>query len=399
MQKEKKVLLELLERALQKENKKDRVPEESELSEAQWQKLIAMAEKHAVLSLLYEPLKECRALEGTLWKKTKQISRQTVRTSYRLLFLNKYITELLAEHEISVIALKGVSTASLYPVPELRKSGDVDLLVPDAGKHVKACRILQENGFRIKEEQKTLHHIELENDEKISVELHGMLAEPFESQKVNGYLSQLLPDYEKNVRINRCWGIDFLEPTDAYHAFYLILHMLQHFLRAGFGLKNLCDWVVFWNRDVAQKEKEQFRTMAAESGTIGFIRILTAACVKYLGLERNRVAFLLDKEVRNDVIEEFIEEIFEAEEFGKSKGNRMVAMRDTGMLAYMREFHHQMRLNYPRAAKAGITWPFLWLATLCRFLYNNHTIRNISSAEILRKAGKRSRLIKHMKLF
>lgn len=397
-QKEKLILLELLKESLLKpcENEKKT---EYELTPGEWENLIETAERHAVLSLLYDQLKSCNDLKDVLWKKTELISRQTVQKSYRLLFLNKYVTDLLKEQNIQAITLKGAVTASLYAQPELRKSGDVDILITNEADHEKACRILEEHGFIIKEDQKTLHHVELENKENISVELHGLLAEPFESQVVNDYLRQLLPEYEKNCQINRYWGFELLEPTKAYHAFYLILHMLQHFLRAGFGLKNLCDWVVFWNLEIKQEEKDRFVELIKKSGTDGFVRVLTATCVKYLGLNPQNVSCFMTVDVPDTEIEAFLDEIFEAEEFGKSANNRMVAMRDTGMLAYAKEFHHQMQLNYPKSSRMPLFWPFLWCATLFRFLYNNRKIRKTSGLAILKKAGNRSRLVKNMQLF
>lgn len=399
MQKERLALLELLKRSLQPAEEANLTGYEPGLSTSQWQTLIEIAEKHAVLSLLYPVLESCKGLEKTLWKQVERVSRQTVQKSYRLLFLNKYVTGLLRENGIPAITLKGAVTAALYPVPELRKSGDVDILVTDQKNHAKACHILEEHGFVMKKEQKTIHHVELENKENISVEVHGLLAEPFESQEVNRYLKQLLPEYEMNDQVNCYWGIELLEPSDAYHAFYLILHMLQHFLRAGFGLKNLCDWVVFWNREMKQEEKDRFVQLIKRSHTDGFVRVLTAACIKYLGLRFENVSCLMDQEVPDAVVAAFIEEIFEAEEFGKSRSNRMVAMRDTGMMSFVKEFHHQMKLNYPKSSHVFLLWPFLWVATLLRFLYNNHKIRNISGIDILSKAGKRSMLVKEMQLF
>ena len=60
--------------------------------------------------------------------------------------------------------------------------------------------------------------------------------------------------------------------------------MLQHFLRAGFGLKLLCDWVVFWEKGYGSGVEEHFCSMAEECRVMGFARLVTAVCVKYLGL-------------------------------------------------------------------------------------------------------------------
>lgn len=394
---EEKVLLELLRASISSQNTVDW--SEQSYSEDFWKRVIMLAKKHAVLSLLYDTLSEGQFLPKNVMKDVERYSRITVKSNYRLLFLTKYITKLLEQHGIHAITLKGAATASLYPVPELRKSGDIDILITDELLCEKACRLLQEDGYQLAEEQLTLHHVELKNAEGISIEVHGLLAEPFDSQWVNQYLKKLLPEYEANMEENHSWGVKLYQPRDGYHAFYLVLHMLQHFLRSGFGVKNLCDWVVFWNRRVAGEEKKVFTRLIKESKTEGFVKVLTSACVKYLGLEAENVGFMLDENLPEHVIEEFMTEILEAGEFGKAENSRMVAMRGTGFFAYVREFHHQMHLNYPKAGKFWLLWPALWAVTLFRFLYNNYTLRKVSGREILRKARKRSAMVGNMKLF
>lgn len=363
-----------------------------------FRKMAAIARQHAVLSFLFD-VRDVEALSEEMTQTLKQAASITVRSNYRLLFLTKYITEFLEQNGIRAIILKGVATAAYYPVPELRKSGDVDILIPEEDAFLRACELLRQEGFEECEDQSALHHMELKNEEGISVEVHKILAEPFESSRINRYLEMILPEYEKNVEINMLWGVKIYQPTEAYHAFYLLIHMLQHFLRAGFGLKFLCDWVVFWNRDISAEEKEIFTRLMKDSGTEGFVTVLTEACVKYLGLRRENVDFLLEKPISEKTTESFMAEVFAAGEFGHGTKQRMVAMRGTGIFAYAREFHHQTRLNFPKAGKVFLLWPVLWVWTFWRFFYNNHTVRKVHGRDILKEAGRRSSLIHEMKLF
>lgn len=96
---------------------------------------------------------------------------------------------------------------------------------------------------------------------------------------------------------------------------------------------------------------------------------------------------------------EFIQEVLEAEEFGKSSGERMVMLRKPGLSGYVLEFHHQMHLNFPKAGRWFLFWPVLWTVTLVRFLRNNRKIRGVSGRTILRKASERSRVMEQMKLW
>ena len=77
----------------------------------------------------------------------------------------------------------------------------------------------------------------------------------------------------------------------------------------------------------------------------------------------------------------------------------MVAMRGTRLWDYIREFHHQMHINYPRAGAVFIIWPVLWIMTYIRFSVNNHTVRSTSLFKVLKSARERSSYLDEIQLF
>lgn len=386
-------------------------------TEDDWKRAVSTAAKHSVLPLLYDtaadtcPVEMKQLLENT--------AVRTVQQGYHLLFLSKYVLNLLDNNGIRAVLLKGSTTASLYPVPELRKSGDVDLLLENIDVAGKACTLLQEQGFAIKEEQHSNHHITCTSPDGIDIELHVMLTEPFDNDKVNNYIEEVRKGIFGNITRKNVMDASLCAMPEQYHAFYLLLHMLQHFMRSGFGLKLICDWVVFWNRELEEAVKKQFLILIKESGTYGFARMVTVVCVCYLGLDACKVSFILNAGtgkkdrleqgiVKHDVLledddkedaREFLEEIFEAGEFGKSSPDRMVVLRGTGITAYIREFHHQMKLTYPASGRIFILWPVLWVMTLAGFIHRNKSIRNVSGTQIFKKTAQRSKIVKKMGLF
>ncbi len=386
----------------------------------EYKKAIKAAAIHNVLPLLYDTL-DNSVMEGNIAfdkavnNKVENIALQTVQQNYHLLFLSKYVINLLEENGIKAVLLKGSSTASLYPVPELRKSGDVDLLLENAEAAGRACNILDKAGFIMEAEQHANHHIVYKSPDGIDVELHSMLVEPFDNSMINNYLKKTRADIFKDNSRKNIMGVELPVLSEPFHAFYLLLHMLQHYLRSGFGLKLICDWVVFWNRDIPQKDKLQFLKFIKESGIYGFARMATLAGIYYLGLCKDNVSFMLCLDNKHNAgkadekkdggkkdrenAKEFLEEVFEAGEFGKTSPDRMVVLRGTGCIAYIREFHHQMRLAYPKAGQVIIIWPVLWIMTFAGFIYRNHSIRNVTGSAIIKKAAQRSRLAGKMKLF
>lgn len=362
-----------------------------------WASLLETAKKHKVVPILYPVLEDADL--PPLWRgEIDSLSCSCVQQSYRLLFLSKYVISLLQENGIEAILLKGSGTAGFYPIPELRKSGDVDILLKGETEAKQALEILEQVGFTRAGVQLANHHIECMSPDHISIELHMILAEPFDNKQTNLYLLQCQQDFFAHSISAERMGVTLRIPDLPYHAFYLVLHMLQHFLRAGFGLKLLCDWVVFWEQEITDEQKDTFVRLAQQSGTLGFVRTITAVCVRYLGLTQEKVSFLIQNGIDYSE-EEFLSETLEAEEFGHSKADRMVVLRGTGLMSYIREFHHQTKLTYPKASRWIITYPILWIMMLCGFLYRNHSVRKVSSREIFKKAKKRSKLVEQMKLF
>lgn len=373
-------------------------PGQKENRNINWDKWLMTAGRHSVLPLLYPVAEgEENSLPHRIKEAVQKAAISTTRQSYRLLFLSKFLVAKLEEAGLTAVILKGVATASFYPVPEYRKSGDVDLLLLDRDKLELCSKVLADCGCVRKDREDALHHVTFLFDNEIEVELHTLIAEPFDNRTVNKYLENLVGQCAGQVQKCEVMGVKLPVLKDGYHGYELLLHMLQHFLRAGFGLKLLCDWVVFWNKVHEEEECLLYLQMVRESGMKGFSDMVTLVCCRYLGLERRKVDWM---ELGTDYdTEEFMREVLEAEEFGRSSSDRMVVLRGNSLWDYMREFHHQMRLSFPRAGKVFLCWPVLWLITFIRFVGNNRKVRNVSTKAVFSKAAQRSKVIQQMKLW
>ena len=430
---EERELLRLLKAALAGNSDREKINSSGQTDDINYEKLFAMAQAHQVLPLLYDVLEtaaqeetgeapetaaheevgdapDCMGAWRAVWQ---QAARRTVSQNYHLLFTGKFLTGLLREADIPVALLKGTATSAYYPVPELRKSGDVDLYLLKKGDLPKARALFLAYGMTVKEEQHSLHHLVMQTAEGIVVELHTLIAEPFDNAAINAYLEKCRELFAAHTEEKEIMGVTLPVLTGVCHAYELLLHMLQHFLRAGFGLKLLCDWVVLWKKGVSGEEQQLYKKLITESGLKSFSDVVTAACVEYLGLPEKSVSFLKcnlkedtaevsGKGVRTagDTLQAaFLRDVLDSEEFGKTSADRMVAVRGSGFGAYTREFHHQMHLNFPKAGKYFLLWPLLWCITLERFLRNNRKIRNTSVKAVLSNAKERGELVKRLFLF
>lgn len=370
-----------------------------QLSDNEWWNFIKLAENHSVLSIIAENdvlIEHCNTVQKEyIFNEANKV----VMKNYRLLWLGSKYQKILKDAGIDTILIKGFAIAIFYDVPEIRKSGDIDILISDKTKMKKAVDVLSSKGLKYVDSQHSNHHIELVNDRGISVELHQTLAEYFDNKRTDNQLNDIVKEYHKHIIKTAFLGNTFYIPSDGYNAFSLIVHMLQHYLRAGFGLKLLCDWVVFWNRTTIQDtEKEQFMSCVKQLHITTFVSAITSICVRYLGLSKKNVSFMMKGIEDTILLHEIMMDIIEAEEFGHSDKNRMVVLRDSGIWSMICEFHHQMIINYPKMSHYIILWPILWIRTLWIFLQNNKKIRHTTALDILKNASKRSKIRKKMEI-
>lgn len=367
------------------------VPSLPSLTGQEWERVLILADRHQVLPLLETVLGDVElppALRSAMeWK-----TAGTVHQSIRLQALTEKLTKLLREADITAITLKGCAVARFYPVPEFRKTSDIDLFVSNGEDLKRAVQILCANGFHLSEKWHANHHVILTSEKKEVVEVHAAWTECFQEKHLNQYVENLQKESDQHCGLVDCQGVQVYAYDTAWQGFYLLMHMLLHFVGSGFGLRNLCDWVVLWEHCNDTKEREAFCKLVCESGTLEFAKAVTSICVRYLGLPAEKSPVPVET-ADPDTVDALLRDVLDAGEFGYSEAERMVGMDGSSLAAYVREFHHQMHINFPKAGRIIFLWPFLWCATLVRFLKNNRRLNRPPVSAILKKAGRRGELV------
>lgn len=390
MKKEEVVLCQILKQVMREEN------EQEWDAEIAWEELLALAKKHKVAAMLYDVLAQRQDIPERIRKEVQQSTLEVVQQNYRLFFLARYVMEELKSKGIDSVLLKGASISRFYPVPEYRKSGDVDLLFWNREEAKRAGDILFAMGMKENKISKASHHISYQTVEGIEIELHFLLCEKSDDAGINAYMVEFVRECMQHAKEEIFFGNRCRVLCEEELAVHMLLHMREHFERSGFGLKLLCDWVVFWNRGTLEEEKrKRFLDLLENCRLTGFAQIITQIGISYLGLEREKISFLLPEEADEEKAALFMEDILESGEFGKNDAGRMVLVKGTGIMDYAREFHHQTCLNYPNAEKYPFLLPFYWVAAFCGFVYRNHTQRKISTWELLKRTRKRSQMLKN----
>lgn len=352
-------------------------------------KIFALARKHKILPPVYEFYCRQEISMDCSPKLTSEISTYAL-SCYQMYGFTNYVSQLLNTAGIPFFLLKGTNLSELYPKPEFRRFGDVDILINDDALFEKARQLLAENGFQ---SQKLLvdHHIELtyERPERTYIlELHRKAISSQDSKKLDTSINSLFDSLPLEKPL-----------PPVIEALYLILHMLQHLLSSGFGVKLLCDWVAYLEHYTDKIDSTQLKTILEGLDLFVFAHTVTELCVQKLGLTAVPECFRQLLPDKKQKIALLAEDIFSAGEFGKADSSRMLILKNgSSPTDYLKEFHFQMKRRYPSLQRIIPLWPALWLLTGCYFLYNNRHLRHTSTREILQNARARQRLLDKLRI-
>ena len=261
------------------ENKK--VSWDDELEAREWLALFHLAEVHNVLPLIYDAVYSCpaaRKAEGELFLPFKRRTVQTVmlQTQKTNEFLRLY--EKLRDAGIKPCVVKGIICRSIYPNPDHRVSSDEDIWIPKE-QFPLGHEVMLSWGMSLSvPEQDIDAAYEVPYGKKgspIYIELHKSLFPP--ESAAYGDLNRFFDGITENPEEVLVQGSKLYTMGHTDHLFYLICHAFKHFLHSGFGLRQVCDIILYANTygDKIDWERivDQCRQIRAELFTAALFRI------------------------------------------------------------------------------------------------------------------------------
>lgn len=222
---------------------------------ADWDALFRLAGTQKLLPMLVDALCDC-ANAGTDPRfpayriaAKQQVLQQTRKDSA---FFPIYAR--LRAAGLDALVVKGCLCRAVYPNGALRISADEDLLVPEE-QFPAACSLLAEAGLRPLSEEDPGRAAEIgwrTPDGLVYLELHKYLFAP--DSGPFGLLQKVFSAVFSAVRAYPMPdGGELLSLSPHDHLLYLLLHAMKHFIRTGFGLRQICDvglWASRWQDEI-----------------------------------------------------------------------------------------------------------------------------------------------------
>ena len=294
------------------------------VEESQWDLLFSLAMEQAVFPIIYDKAWDKEGYESFPEAKKRAyhlnarntIIAQSLKTEY---FLSVY--RQFTQQDIHPLVVKGIILRNIYQKPDYRVSSDEDLLI-NKKDFKKVDKILLYNGYTRSEVENPLkeHEISYYNPKRGStIELHLSLFP--ETSGAYGHLNTEFQDVFIRAVSEKINGVEIYTLCPTQHMLYLVCHSVKHFMHSGFGVRQLCDIILFaetygseinWNEVIKRAKDQKIYT---------FLMNLFEGGERYLGFSWEK-AGLKKPDMKLDP-EDMLDDMIDGGVFGKNDMARL----------------------------------------------------------------------------
>lgn len=254
-----------------------------------------LAYTHQCIPLLYQGCVNSNTSCPDFWKKKAMYCPIN---NARKLIVQKKVCDIFSKAEIPFAVFKGSAVAILYPNPDIRDLGDIDLIVSESDYERAILRFKDEI---TEEEAWHKFHFGIKVD-GVDVEIHKHI-----TYKTDDEAGKVLVEVMDGALDEIIWckydSFEFPMLKNKYHALALLHHKLRHFHKNNFVMRNLCDWAYFV-KSVEQKEwDEEVYPLIQKVSLDKFADAFTLCADKYLGFENcSKIGNDIDEDVVDNLM-------------------------------------------------------------------------------------------------
>lgn len=210
------------------------------------------------------------------------------------------IADIWAKEGIKTYGLKGWALSTYYPKPELRECGDFDCYLGDDFERGNEVAIL--HGAQFNPHDYRHSHIHYKG---LMIENHQYflpIRGSARNKRLERYLQAVIP-YDKRVEDSNVYY-----PSPQFHALFIILHMLQHFLHENITLRHMLDWTYFVNAEKENIDWREFNIKCEEAGATRFVEALNYICTQHMGLNMDGTLLKSDSRYADQILKDTLEQ-------------------------------------------------------------------------------------------
>lgn len=262
----------------------------SDLTEAEAADVFVLAEQQTVSGLLSESLiRNNVRIPKRYIAKTLGIQQMIMQNSD---VVNKgviLLNQLFKELDVRYVVVKGQVVATYYPMPLLRQAGDIDYYC-NSLNFDKSIKVIKDVWGIEAEKENSHYHVHYKYNGVI-YEGHFKLALLYNKRK-DLYWQQVLDHDQGNTVDIDGTKISTLSPT--LHVFYVFIHLYNHLIALGVGLRQFCDMAVMLHYGKDEVNMSELRKHLHELGLEKAYRACGSILVDYLHLPEEDLGYALN---------------------------------------------------------------------------------------------------------
>lgn len=257
-------------------------------SEDEWYRLFRFAQKQSLVGFLFsgiERLPNEQRPKKDLLLKWYAMAEIIKRANAKLNKRCAELTNILKEGGFNGCVLKGQGVALLYPKPEYRQSGDIDMWVATSdGRLVSVASILSYAKRRgVDVSHVDIKHADMQFFKDAQVEIHFK-----PSYSYNFFIDHRLTSWFK-ARLkeqfeNFDYTIGFAYPTIPFNLVYSLLHIYRHLFSEGIGLRQMLDYYYILTNSTTEERERAYETIC-RFGIKGFASAAMFVLQEVFGLK------------------------------------------------------------------------------------------------------------------
>lgn len=231
-----------------------------ELSENEWAVMYDMACKQSLVGVIFESLDE---LSQRGQKPPLPLLYDWIGLSEKIKQQNRLVDKQCAELSdwfkklgYKSCVIKGQGVARLYPIPESRQPGDIDIWVD--GKRDDIVRRMRQAGIEVTYVDYVNCHAAFFNDTEVEVHFRPTwMFSPFTNRKVQRWIRE-----SKDVQMSHFdEKMAFGYPTIAFNLIFSLIHIYRHVFFEGIGLRQLMDYYYILTHSSSEERNKAIATL------------------------------------------------------------------------------------------------------------------------------------------
>jgi len=236
------------------------------LKEVDWKELYTIAQKQALLGVLFygiQRLPKELAPEQKLLMQWMVMAEQIRKQNIRLFQDSVKVCQNFEDEGFTNCILKGQGNALLYPDPYMRTPGDIDIYLAGGRK-----RVMQYINKVCPNQVMRYHHVDFPVM-KTAIEVHftpSYMFFPIHNIRMQKWFGKVMDLQCSNVVTLPDGYGEITVPTMSFNVIYILSHLYRHVFTEGIGLRQLLDYyfvVMMWHTDLTNLTDSDSADLAA----------------------------------------------------------------------------------------------------------------------------------------